>query len=271
MPHVSTNGIQLYYEERGSGDPLLCIMGITAPGSVWEVHADAWSRDFRCVIGDNRGVGRSDMPEGPYSSAQMADDYAGLLDALEIEKTHVIGCSMGSIITQQLVLRHPSRVRSAVLMCPWARCDRYATAIFEHMKTAKARLTPSEFMAWIQTLIFTKPYWDNDDNYRDMLAAREQAATAAEQQPLHALEGQAAACIEHSVLDELKKIGCPTLVIGGKDDIFTPRWMAEEIAERIPGCDLHLYDNAGHAFHWECLDDFNPRIARWLKQHKGAA
>ena len=267
MPHISTNGIQFYYEERGSGDPVVCIMGITAPGSVWEAHVDVWSQQSRCIIGDNRGVGLTDKPPGPYTSQMMADDYAGLMDALGIESAHVIGCSMGSIITQQLALRHANRVRSAVLMCPWARCDRYATSVFEHMKIAKARLTPAEFMEWIQLLIFTKPYWDDDANFDTMLEGRDLAADDPQPQPLHALEAQAAACTGHNVLDDLPRIACPTLVIGGKDDIFTPRWMAEEIAERIPGCELHLYDGAGHAFHWECIDDFNPRIARWFAEH----
>ena len=67
----------MFYEEQGSGDPLLLIMGITAPGAVWEAHAEAWQANFRCILGDNRGVGQSDKPDGPYSSEMMADDYAG--------------------------------------------------------------------------------------------------------------------------------------------------------------------------------------------------
>jgi pimeloyl-ACP methyl ester carboxylesterase len=65
----------------------------------------------------------------------------------------------------------------------------------------------------------------------------------------------------------LKNIECPVLVIAGKDDVFTPRWMSEETAANIPGSDLHLYDNAGHAFHWECMNDFNPRTTEWLLKH----
>ena len=81
------------------------------------------------------------------------------------------------------------------------------------------------------------------------------------------MEGQADACTEHNTLDQLKDIKCPCLVIGGQDDIFTPRWMGEEVAAGIPNSDLHLYEGAGHAFHWECLDDFNPRSTDWLRAH----
>ena len=183
MPHVETNGIQMYYEERGSGDPLICIMGITAPGAVWEAHAEAWQPHFRCILGDNRGVGQTDKPEGPYTSAMMADDYAGLMDSLGIEKARVVGCSMGSIIAQQLALRHPEKVQSAVLMCSWARCDRYAKSVFAHMKAIKARLRPEEFMEYIQLLIFTKPFWDNDDAYQSVLDGRGDAANGTAHDP----------------------------------------------------------------------------------------
>jgi pimeloyl-ACP methyl ester carboxylesterase len=267
MPIVETNGIKMAYEEQGSGDPLLLIMGITAPGAVWEAHAAEWEKSFRCILGDNRGVGGSDKPEGPYTSAMMADDYAGLLDALGIEKARVVGCSMGSIIAQQLALRHPSKIQSAVLMCTWGRCDRYARSVFNHMEHIKARLTPSEFMEYIQLLIFTKPFWDNDEAYQSILDGRKDADLNADPQPLHALHGQADACREHDVVSELGNVRCPCLVIGGKDDIFTPRWMGEEVHAALPDSELHLYDDAGHAFHWECLDDFNPRVRDWLLAH----
>ena len=86
-------------------------------------------------------------------------------------------------------------------------------------------------------------------------------------QPLHGLKGQAAACVNHNVSDQLGNISAPCLVIGGKDDIFTPLWMGEQVAAGIPNCDAHFYDGAGHAFHWEVMDDFNPRVLDWLKAH----
>lgn len=267
MPTVQTNGIQMAYEERGSGDPVIMIMGITAPGAVWEAHADDWSNHFRCIMPDNRGVGGSDKPEGDYSSEMMGDDIAGLMDALEIPQARLVGVSMGSIIAQQVALRHPDKVKSMVLMCPWARCDRYAKSVFQHMEDAKARLTPGEFMEWIQLLIFTKPFWDNDEAYQSLLEGRAGADVDPNPQPLHALKGQSAACKGHDVLDKLSSISCPSLVIGGLDDIFTPKWMANEVAGAIPGAEQHMYEGAGHAFHWEAMDDFNPRVRGWLQTH----
>lgn len=267
MPYLQTNGIQLHYTEQGSGPPVLLIMGITAPGSVWEQHANFWSQSFRCLMPDNRGVGRSDKPAGLYSSAMMADDFAGLLDQLRTEPVHIVGCSMGSTIAQQLALRHPTKVRSLVLMCPWARCDRYAKGVFEHMAMQKARLRPEEFAHYIQLLIFSKQTWDSESGYTDLVQSRQLAALDPAPQPLHALEAQAAACVRHDVLAELGSISCPTLVIGGEADIFTPAWMAREVAGAIRGAELHLYPEAGHAFHWERIADFNPRVREWLLAH----
>lgn len=267
MPIVETNGINMYYDEVGSGDPVICIMGITAPGAVWEAHVDVWQQHFRCIMGDNRGVGQSDKPVGPYSSAMMADDYAGLMDALGIKKARIVGCSMGSIIAQQLAIRHPEKVQSMILMCTWGRCDRYAKSTFQHMKDCKAHLRPEQFMEWVQLLIFTKPFWDHDDAHQSLIDGRGDAATGESVQPVHALEAQSAACTDHDVMGELRSIAVPCLVIGGKDDKFTPRWMGEEVATAIPNSELHLYDHAGHAFHWECMDDFNPRSLEWLQNN----
>ena len=267
MPIIQANGIKINYEETGTGEPLLLIMGITAPWSVWEQHSNFWSQSFRCIMPDNRGVGHSDKPSGNYSSEMMADDHAALLRELGVEKARVVGVSMGSIIAQQLAIRHPDLVQSTVLMCPWARCDNYAKSVFNLMINTKARLTPDEFMEFIQLLIFAKGSWDDDATHQGFLSGRQDAANDANPQPLHGLVGQAIACIEHNVVDELNKISCSSLVIGGEQDIFTPPWMANEVANGIPNAELHLYPGAGHAFHWERIDDFNPRVRDWLLSH----
>jgi pimeloyl-ACP methyl ester carboxylesterase len=267
MPVVESNGISVYYEDCGQGDPVLLLMGITARGAVWQKHAECWAREFRCILPDNRGVGLSDKPPGAYSTEQMADDCAGLLASLDMKNARVVGCSMGSTIAQQLALRHPRLVRSMVLMCTWARCDRYARDVFRHMVDIKSRLRPEEFATYIQLLIFAKPYWDRDDAFAELEEGRMAAAADSLPQPIHGFEGQAAACVAHNTLEDLPKIACPCLVIGGRNDIFTPVWMAEEVASRIPDCDLHLYEGAGHAFHWERIEDFNPRVREWLRAH----
>lgn len=267
MPTIKSNGINIYYEERGQGAPLLLIMGITAPGAVWEKHVAEWEKHFRCILVDNRGVGYSDKPPGPYSTEEMADDCAGLLDHLQLAHVQVVGVSMGSTIAQQLAIRHPQKVKSMVLMCPWARCDNVARAIFEHMVNCKARFRPEEFSRYIQLLIFSKRTWDSPESYKTMLEDRKTAADDPNPQPLIGLEGQAAACMNHSVLEKLSGIHQPVFVVGGKEDAFTPVWMTKEVAEAIPNSDLFVYEQGGHAFHWENLEDFNERVEHWLQTH----
>jgi pimeloyl-ACP methyl ester carboxylesterase len=195
----------------------------------------------------------------------MADDYAGLLDALQVEKVTVIGVSMGSTIAQQLAIRYPEKIKALVLMCPWARCDNMAKAIFEHMVNCKARLRPDEFVLFIQLLIYSKSSWDSKDSFSEMDEARKKAVTEPATQTLQGLKGQAAACLNHNVLDQLQQIQQPVLVVAGKEDIFTPLWMAKEVAEAIPNAELHVYEEAGHAFHWEKIEDFNLRVKNWVK------
>lgn len=268
MPTINTNGINIYFEERGSGEPLLLIMGITALGSVWEKHVAHWAKSFRCIMVDNRGVGKSDKPAGPYTSLQMAQDCIGVLDYLGLGVVKVVGVSMGSIIAQQMAIHFPTRVKAMVLMCPWARCDNTAKAIFQHMRDCKARLKPEEFSVYIQLLIFSKKSWDDEDFHTGLREDRKNAALDPNPQPLIGLEGQAAACVSHSVLDDLKKVACPTFVLGGEEDVFTPQWMTKEVAAAISNSILHIYPRSGHAFHWENLEDFNERVDQWLKNLK---
>lgn len=268
MPKVKlSTGIEMAYTERGSGDPLILIMGVTAPGAVWEAHAAEWEKSFRCILGDNRGVGDTDKPAGLYTTEMMADDYAALMDVLGIKQARVVGCSLGSVIAQQLALRHPEKVKSMILMCTWARQDRFGLTTWEHMMKCKQYLPAGDFMHYVHMLIFTKPWFDNDENWKNILDGNAAAADNPNPQPVAAMHAQAAAAMHHNTLGQLSKIKCPVLVIGGKNDVFTPRWMSEETAAGIAGSELHLYDDAGHAFHWECLADFNPRTHAWLKLH----
>lgn len=122
-------------------------------------------------------------------------------------------------------------------------------------------VTAKAGMEWIQLLIFHQRSWDNPEMLESMIEARQDAANDPNPQPLHGLQGQAAACVNHHTLKLLEKITASTLVIGGEDDIFTPVWMAREIDARLPNNTLHLYPKSGHAFHWENLEDFNQKCS----------
>jgi len=133
MPHLWTNGVNLYYEEHGSGEPLILIMGFTVSSIGWRWNLPAFAQEFRTIVFDNRGVGQSDKPDEPYSMAMFADDTAGVLDGLGIDQAHVFGISMGGMIAQEFTLRNPQRVKTLTLGCThWAdrtpRCRKTPTS-----------------------------------------------------------------------------------------------------------------------------------------------
>src|SRR6185295_9713455 len=117
MPHTTHAGTRIWWEEQGQGDPLLLIMGLGATLEWWNRLMPSLIPRYRTIAFDNRGVGKSDVPPGPYSIPLMADDAQAVLEAAGVATAHVIGMSMGGYIAQELALRHPARVRSLVLGC----------------------------------------------------------------------------------------------------------------------------------------------------------
>jgi len=115
MAFTRVNGVTLYYEVHGKGDPLLLIMGLGANATGWSSQVPSFSREYQVIAFDNRGAGRSDKPNEPYSMDQMADDAHALLDELGVGPAHVFGMSLGGMIAQELMLRHPRHVRSLIL------------------------------------------------------------------------------------------------------------------------------------------------------------
>ena len=254
------SGIRLCYEVRGQGEPLVLLMGLGAPGSRWEEHVTAYEKHFRCILVDNRGAGGSDKPRGPYTTAMMADDTAGLMAALGIDRARIAGISMGSAIAQELALRHPARVRSLVLVSSWSRCDRYTRAVFEHLAAMRAVATPAAFTQLLQLWIFTAGYYEA--HYDEMLQAQEEAE--ADYMPLPAFEAQCAACCGHDTYARLGEIGVPALLTVGEADIFTPLRLSREMHAAMPGSELLVLPGLGHAHHWEDLAQFNARTVSFL-------
>jgi len=264
MPLIETNGIKMAYQERGQGEPLILIMGLGAPGSVWEEHVKEYEKHFRCYLLDNRGAGDSDKPAGPYSTRMMAEDVAGLMDALGIRCARIAGISMGSAIAQELALGHPDKVRSLLLVSSWARCDLYTRAVFDHFCRVRASVSPSTFIQLLQLWIFTAPYYEKN------LATLLEGQAAAEQGPImpqRAFEAQCAACTGHDALERLAQIAAPTLLTVGDADIFTPLRLSEAMRRRLPGSQMEVFHDCGHAHHWEDLPRFNQATREFLQAH----
>ena len=253
MPTVISNGIRIHYEERGSGDPLILIMGLGAPGSRWEDHAAAYERHFRCILVDNRGAGESERPPGPYTTRKMADDTAGLMTALGIENASIAGISMGSAIAQELALSYPKKVRSLVLVSSWSRSDKYTQTVFEHFKKMRELASPADFTQLLQLWIASPPYYE--EHFDQMVV--DQTRAQEDYMPVDAFQAQSDACSMHNTFDRLDMITAPTLLTVGDADIFTPLRLTIEMHERMPGSEMVVFKGLGHIHHWEDLERFN--------------
>jgi pimeloyl-ACP methyl ester carboxylesterase len=131
MPKVQANGIEIFYVENGTGEPLLLIAGFACDHTNWSEMIPLLASRYRVIVFDNRGVGQSSAPDTPYSIRQMAEDAAGLLDAVGLRSVHVAGHSMGGQIAQELALAHPERVKTLMLLSSCARIDERGKAVIE--------------------------------------------------------------------------------------------------------------------------------------------
>ena len=263
MPIVISNGIRIHYEEQGSGDPLILIMGLGAPGSRWKDHSAVYQKHFRCILIDNRGAGESDKPLGPYTARTMADDIVGLMTVLGIENARIAGISMGSAIAQELALSYPKKVRSLALISSWSRCDRYTQTVFEHFKKIRELASPADFIQLLQLWIASAPYYEEhfDEMVQDQIKAQE------DYMPLHAFQAQSEACIMHNTFNRLDKITAPILLTVGDADIFTPLRLTVEMHERMSGSEMVVFKGLGHIHHWEDLKRFNDVTTQFLLEN----
>ncbi|MFD0672692.1 alpha/beta fold hydrolase [Cohnella sp. GCM10027633] len=264
MPYVEADGIELYYEERGSGPPLLLLTGLGADGSVWEQHAQAYERHFRCLLLDNRGAGRSGKPQGPYSTKRMGDDAAALIDALDLDGVHVSGISMGGAIAQHLAAVRPERIASLSLHGSWAHCDAYTKSVFGMMGDVYGAVSPVVFAKLLNAWIFVPSYANSREE--DM---RERAASAdsPNRMPAHAFQAQCEACAGHDARSLLGDLRMPTLVTAGDKDIFLSPAYSEELAAAIPFARLEMFPGSGHTHHWDSLDRFNALTLAFMREH----
>jgi pimeloyl-ACP methyl ester carboxylesterase len=257
-----SNPATLAFRTRGRGDPLVLIMGLGADGTVWEEHVKAYEQHFTCYLIDNRGIGGSPKPAGPYTTAQMADDVAALMAAQGIAQARVAGLSMGGAIAQELALRHPARVRSLALVSTWAKCTPYMKNVFTHFKAMRATTRLEDFMRLLQLWIWTPGYLAAHE--AELAEARRLAGLAEFPQPQQGFEGQCDACIEHDTAARLGAITAPTLVTVGDQDIFTPLACSEALQQGIACARLSVFAGSGHVHHWECLERFNAETTRFL-------
>jgi 3-oxoadipate enol-lactonase len=260
----AADGTRIHFEVSGrrDGEPLLMIQGLGADSRGWILQKRAMGARYRCITVDNRGVGRSDKPEGVYDLEVMAADAVACLSAAGFDSAHVMGASMGGVLAQIIGVRHPDRVRSLVLACtacrhlPWRRKLLHSwgdLALAEGMGAFT-----SENLRW---LIGSR-------SLRRFALPFRLLGPLALNVPEHAFAAQVKAILamDDSLRLELASIKAPTLVLVGSQDILTPRGDSEEIAELIPNAELAVVWGGAHGFMFENARMFNQIVRGFLRK-----
>ena len=231
---------------------MLWLQGLNAPAAAWAVQLAHFSRTYRCIAPDARGVGKSDAPPAPYSTSQLADDALRVLDACEVDRAHVVGLSLGGAAGQELALAHPGRVRSLALLASFPRQAPRSRALMESWRLLYAAVAQSAALreAWEKQAyawLFSERYWRNEAAVRAAL----RFAGSQPFQSVQGFQGQIDAALAHDAVGRLPRLSVPTLIAHGALDQLAPLAGAEEMARLIPGAQLLVLPEVGHAVNLE--------------------
>lgn len=240
MAFVQNHRANIYWDDEGKGSPTLLIMGLGWPSYLWHRTRPALSARFRTIALDNRGVGQSDVPPGPYPIALMASDAATVLDAAGVERAHIFGLSMGGMIAQEFALQYPSRVQSLILGCTSpggthaVRAEPAATQLL-----FSRGLSPEDFSKAINPFIYDPG--TPQQRIEEDLVLRKQWYPRPD-----GYIAQLQGILAWEAYSRLPQISAPALVIHGESDRLIPPANGKIIAERIPGAKLVMIPHASH-------------------------
>ena len=234
MSIVKINDINMYYESHGEGEPLILISGNGGELSQWKDHITMFSKEYQVIAFDNRGAGLTDKPDMEYSIEMMANDVVGLMDALGIEKAHILGASMGGMIAQSIAFLHPNRVKSLILAVTMMKVSPQANYAAQHaIKNVQEGVDPESLAIYSIAWSFPDEVFENPTAVEMIKKAM---LTTLNQQNVHGFKLQNDAASEFNSSSWVSEIKVPTLVIEGEDDIVVPKkYSSREIARNISG------------------------------------
>ena len=274
-------GNDIYYEIHGHGGgfPVVLIMGLAMDSGGWAKQLPALSARRRAVLLDNRGVGRSKKPAGPYTTAEMAADVIGVLDEAGIARAHVIGVSLGGAIAQELALGHARRVKSLTLISTFAKADeRMARAAeegakhsggnmvaqaMEQIASGKLALDPKALMKFLMPLVVTPAFIERERTWlREMFnRSLDHGFSSA------GIAAQVAAALSHDTVGRLSTLAAPTMVLLGTEDRLVLPKLTRRLAQLIPDAKLVELAGAPHGLIMEHAEEVNPLLEDWIARH----
>ena len=261
MPYADNSGVKIYWEERGEGAPVLLIMGLGYTLDMWYRTAPVLSQRYRTISFDNRGVGRSDVPTGPYLMQAMAADAAAVMDSAGVERAHVFGISMGGMIAQEFALQYPERVHSLILGCTSHGGLEAVPADAEVITTLMARGTMSvEDGVRAMVPFIYDPSTPRERIEEDLAIRRRTFPTAA------GYFAQVQGIFVFESRSRLSQLKMPTLVVHGESDRLVPPENGRRIARLISGARLVMLPGASHIFPTDQPDAAHQAILSFLSE-----
>ena len=260
MPFAELNGIKIYYETYGEGEPVVLISGLGSPLGSWDTQVPIYSAKYKVIVFDNRGVGRSEVTAPGFTISDMADDTIGLLDNLGIDSATFIGKSMGGMITQRIGINYPERVNKLVIGCSAASRDEVGKLLLNGGREVATKAGMKA--VWITGLFYgyTRKYIEENI---DMIKSNLNEIPE-DEKVLKGYLGQSNACEDHYSLDEIDQIKAPTLVMFGDRDLIMSPVKSLEMAEKIPYSRLQGFDDVGHGFWREKQEEVDKLVMEFL-------
>jgi 3-oxoadipate enol-lactonase len=267
MPKIQVGDIEIYYERQGEGEPLVLIAGFSVDHVTWQTVVPLLSKSYEVITFDNRGAGQTTVPEGPYSIEQLADDAAGLCQALGIEQAKFVGNSMGGFIVQMLAHRHPELVQSLVIENSVAQCKG------PFMLNLEAQLEMIKVGVPIPALLKSAFSWSFSERFISQPGVVDALLQMAVNNPypftLTGFEGQKAALESFDAIPWLGELQLPVLVVGSDQDIIFPERTIKALAKAIPQAQYHRFESCGHNPHIEYPEEFARVVCGHFASHRG--
>ena len=257
---VETGGAALAYRVDGDGpETLVLVNGLADTKETWELQLPDFAERYRVVSYDNRGVGESSSPPGPYTTAEMADDLAGLVDALELSRFHLLGVSMGGMIAQEYAIAHPDRLLSASFCCtdsyPGPFCLRMFSCWRDLVPHLGVGFTQREVLLWAFTTEFFEQRTAELEEIEAFMAANPQPEDTYLAQ-LHSIE-------THDTRGRLAAVTCPAMTLVARGDLIIYPELSRRLHEELPRS-TWVEVAGGHACLWEFPDEFNRAVLDFL-------
>lgn len=268
MPVVQANGIDVYYEIQGEGEPLVLIPYLAADQACYAFQVADYAKSFTCFSVDLRGAGLSGKPEGRYSTELFADDVAAFMQAAGVERAHVAGLSLGAAAGMWLAAKYPDRVTSLSLHSAWPASDPFLRAVVEGWRIIAQGLDSVTDMVikGVFPWCFTPELYAARPDYIESLA---EFVRSRPMPPVDALLRQSQAVLDHDARAVLASVQAPTLITFGAHDQVTSTRFADPLSQGISDTEVVVFEDCAHAPIYENVEAFNQRTLDFLHRHSG--